>query len=118
MLPHAPFPTIQAMFIQVHPFLNSGQIIAALSSGSVPLLESVDTQCYNYSLPYEFQSAPEVAIAVHDFESEPTKSLFFYVKAVHSQSIATVPFVIRTYWSYTRWTQISFSFIAEDRHDL
>lgn len=68
MLPHALSPTIQVMFIQVYPFQIVGQIIAALNTGSVPLLEGIDTQCYNYSLPYEFQSVPEVAIAVHDFE--------------------------------------------------
>ena len=118
MLPHAPSLTIQVMFIQVHLFQSLGQIIAALNTGSVPLVEAVDTQCYNYSLPYNFQSVPEVAIAVHDFEFEQSNTVSFFIKTLHTDSVSTVPFVIRTYWSYTRWTQISFSFIAEDRHDL
>lgn len=84
MLPHAPFPTIQVMFIQVNLYFNLGQVIAALGGGSVPLLEGVDTQCYNYSLPYHFQSAPEVAIAVHDFESENSNTVFFFIKTLHS----------------------------------
>ena len=29
-----------------------------------------------------------------------------------------IPFAIRTQWHYTRWTKISFSFLAEDREDI
>lgn len=84
VLPPAPFPIIQAQFTQVFILLIIGQVIAALNSGSVPLDEKVDTQCYNYSLPYDFKATPEVAIAIHDFESEHSNTYFFFIKTLHT----------------------------------
>lgn len=59
-----------------------------------------------------------MAIAVHDYESEKSRGIFFFIKPLHSETLSSVSFVIRTQWSYTQWTQITFSFIAEDRNDL
>ena len=44
--------------------------------------------------------------------------MFYFIKPLQTDSKAFVPFVIRTQWAYTRWTRISFSFIAEDRKDF
>jgi len=40
------------------------------------------------------------------------------VKPLHSESLGFVPIVVRTQWHYTQWTQISFTFLAEDRVDI
>ena len=61
---------------------------------------------------------PEVGIAVHDFESEPSRNIFFYIKPVRTDSLSAIPFVVRTPWAYTSWVLIGFSFLAEDRADL
>ena len=55
---------------------------------------------------------------MHDFESRASNDLFFSIKNLDSESLAFVPFLIRTHWKYTSWTQIGFSFIAEDRKDV
>ena len=97
---------------------NSDQIIAAFNGGIIPLYDGEDSQCYNYSLPYAFSTVPEVAIAVHDFESEPSRNIFFFIKPLRTEVTAAIPFVVRTQWTYTAWVHISFSFIAEDRVDI
>lgn len=81
-------------------------------------MQGTDAQCYNYSLPYAFANVPEVAVAVHDFESRATNDLFFAIKPLQSDSLVAVPFLIRTHWRYTFWTKIAFSFLAEDRRDF
>ena len=97
---------------------NSAQIVAALDGGVIPLSDGEDTQCYNYSLPYAFNTVPDVAVAVHSFEAEASNNLFFFIKPIHSESLSFLPFVIRTQWPYTQWNQITFSFLAEDRSDV
>ena len=57
-------------------------------------------------------------LAVHDFEADSSNNLFYYVKPLQTDSLAFIPFVIRTQWAYTRWTKIIFSFLAEDRTDI
>lgn len=37
---------------------------------------------------------------------------------MQTDSVSTVPFLIRTHWRYTFWTKITFSFLAEDRKDF
>ena len=73
-------------------------------------------------LSSEYLKSPLVTnhlkVGVHDFEAEKSTSLFYYIKPLNTDSLAFVPFVIRTQWLYTRWTKISFSFIAEDRVDI
>ena len=86
--------------------------------GLVPLVDDQDVQCYNYSLPYKFARIPQIAIAVHGFESQRSDDLFFAIKPLHSESQSFVPFVIRTHWKYTKWTRLEYSFIAEDRSDV
>jgi hypothetical protein len=44
--------------------------------------------------------------------------VFFYIKPLRTDSLAFLPFVVRTQWAYTHFTKISFSFIAEDRVDF
>lgn len=39
--------------------------------------------------------------------------MFFSIKAVNSDSNGIVPFIVRTHWGYTRWSKITFSFLAE-----
>ena len=46
-------------------------------------------------------------------ESAPSNNLFFSIKALHSDSNTVIPFVVRTQWGYTRWTKISFYYLAE-----
>ena len=92
--------------------------MAALDGGIIPFNNAQDTQCYNYSLPYSFDRVPSIAISVHDFEAEPSNGLYFFIKPIHSESLSFVPIVIRTQWSYTQWTHITFSFLAEDRDDI
>lgn len=59
-----------------------------------------------------------INLAVHDFEADSTNNLFHYIKPLQTDSLAFIPFVIRTQWAYTRWTKIIFSFLAEDRMDI
>lgn len=94
------------------------QVIIALGGGTIPIQDDIDTQCYNYTLPYTFNTAPEVAISVYNFEAEASNNLFFYIKTIRSTSIVTIPFVVRTQSSYTQWNSISFNFLAEDRNDI
>ena len=84
----------------------------------IPINDGQDAQCYNYSLPYAFNTPPDVAISVHSFDADPSNHLFFFIKAIHSDSLSFLPFVVRTQWPYTQWTQISFTFLAEDRNDI
>jgi hypothetical protein len=56
--------------------------------------------------------------AVHDFEARASNDLFFSIKPVQSDSLTSIPFLIRTHWRYTYWTKIAFSFLAEDRRDF
>ena len=97
---------------------NSDQIIAAFNGGIIPLFEEEDSQCYNHTLPYAFKAAPEVAISVHDFESQASRSIFFFIKPLRSESTNSIPFVVRTQWAYTSWVHIGFSFLADDRNDI
>ena len=83
-----------------------------------PLDQHDDYFCYNYSLSYQVARPPEVAISVHDFEVESSNRLYFYIKPLPSRSYSSIPFVIRTQWSYTSWNYITFSFLAEDRTDI
>ena len=46
-------------------------------------------------------------------ESAPSNNLFFSIKALNSDSNGVLPFVVRTQWGYTRWTKITFYFLAE-----
>lgn len=92
--------------------------MAAFNGGIIPIYDGEDSQCYNYTLPYAFQTVPEIAIAVSDFESDPSRNIFFFIKPVRSDSLVGVPFVIRTQWAYTSWVHIGFSFLAEDRADV
>lgn len=95
-----------------YPFKHSDSI--TVSSGSaVRLVSGVDVQCYNYTLTTVFNCTPNVAIAVNDLNSQYSPNIFFSVKAVASDSDSIIPFVIRTQWGYTRWTRITFSFLAE-----
>ena len=55
---------------------------------------------------------------MHEFEAQKTDDLFFAIKPLPSKSLTHVPFVIRTHWKYTNWTKISYTFLAEDRHDV
>jgi len=59
-----------------------------------------------------------VAIAVNNFDSEASNGLYFYIKSLKTSSLISVPFIVRTQWPYTKWNQISFSFVIEDRTDL
>lgn len=45
-------------------------------------------------------------------ESAPSNNLFFSIKAVNSDSFGVIPFVVRTHWGYTKWTKLTFSFLA------
>ena len=56
--------------------------------------------------------------AIHDFEAQQTDDLFFSVKPYKTESLNSVPLLVRTYWKYTSWRKISFSILAEDRHDV
>lgn len=105
--------------------LYSARITVAQQQSLVTLVQGTDTQCYNYSLPYAFATVPEVAVgkfqinaAIHDFESRATSDLFFSIKPTQTDSLVSVPFLIRTHWKYTFWNKIAFSFIAEDRRDF
>lgn len=80
--------------------------------------EGRDLLCYNYSLPYTFANVPEVAVAFHDFDMDASNNIFFYVKPILTQNKGSISFVIRTQWYYTKWNQLTFNFLAEDRHDL
>jgi hypothetical protein len=53
-----------------------------------------------------------VYAAVNHLESGRTNDLFFSIKATPKNGIV-IPFTIRTHWGYTRWSKISFSFLAE-----
>ncbi len=97
---------------------NLDQVIIALGGGTIPIQDGLDTQCYNYSLPYAFNYVPDVAISVFDFEAETSNSLFFFIKTIRSASLGIVPFVVRTQATYTQWNRITFSFLAEDRNDI
>lgn len=97
---------------------NVGTVSAALQGGMQLLQEGLDLQYYNYSLPYAFASAPEVSVAVQDFQMGASNNIFFYVKPILDSSTTSVLFVIRTQWCYTSWIMLSFNFIAEDRHDI
>lgn len=97
---------------------NSAHIIAALDGGLISISDGEDTQCYNYSLPYSFNTVPDVALSVYSFETEPTNNLFFFVKPIRTDSLSFLPFVVRTLWPYTQWNLITFSFLAEDRIDI
>ena len=44
--------------------------------------------------------------------------MFFYIKPGRYNSTTSVPFILRTLWEISRWTQITFNFIAEDRSDI
>lgn len=79
----------------------------------MPLTAGQDIQCYNYTLSVTFNCTPNIAIAVSDLQSQASQHLFFSVKAVSSDNFGVIPFVIRTQWGYSRWTRITFSFIAE-----
>lgn len=46
-------------------------------------------------------------------ESAPSNNLFFSIKALNSDSNGVIPFVVRTHWGYTRWSKISFYYLAE-----
>lgn len=70
--------------------------ITVSSQGQIGLVSGVDIQCYNYVLATPFSSTPGVAIAVNDFESQYSPSLFFFIKAVFSQSNSVIPFIVRT----------------------
>jgi cysteine-rich repeat protein len=50
---------------------------------------------------------------VTHLESKPTNNLFFSIKAVNADNNGVIPFVVRTHWGYTRWTKITFYFLAE-----
>jgi hypothetical protein len=50
---------------------------------------------------------------VNNFQSASSNNLFFSIKAVNSDSNGVIPFIVRTQWGYTRWSRITFSFIAE-----
>lgn len=87
--------------------------ITVSNGGTVPLVTGVDIQCYNYTLTNAFNCTPNIAIAVSGLESQYSSSLFFSIKAVASDSNTVIPFVVRTQWGYTRWTKLTFSFLAE-----
>ena len=44
--------------------------------------------------------------------------MYFYIKPVSTESKSFASFIIRTLWLYTRWTHISFLFLAEDHLDI
>lgn len=48
-------------------FIYSAQIIASLDGGVIPFTDGQDSVCYNYSLPYAFNTVPTVAVSVHSF---------------------------------------------------
>ena len=50
--------------------------------------------------------------------SASSNNLFFSIKAVSSNSNGVIPFIVRTHWGYTRWSRISFSFLAEASSQL
>jgi hypothetical protein len=54
-----------------------------------------------------------IYLAVNNLESQYSPNLFFSVKAVASSNFGTIPFVVRTQWGYSKWTRITFSFLAE-----
>ena len=37
---------------------------------------------------------------------------------MQSDSVTSIPFLVRTHWRYTAWVRIAFSIIAEDRRDF
>ena len=43
---------------------DAARLIVADQRSVVALVPSVDVQCYNYSLPYAFGSAPDVAVGI------------------------------------------------------
>ena len=84
------------------------------------ILSAITIVCLMLSSEYQKCRSVKhnLKVGVHDFEAEKSTSLFYYIKPLHTDSLSFVPFVIRTQWLYTRWTKISFSFIAEDRVDI
>ena len=62
---------------------------------------------------YEFYN-----LAVNNLLSVSGNNLFFSIKALSSDSNGVIPFVVRTQWGYTRWSRISFSFLAEASSQL
>ena len=47
--------------IRYIPF-HSARVIVAQQQSLVALVQGIDVQCYNYSLPYSFTSPPNVAV--------------------------------------------------------
>ena len=91
------------------------RIIISSRNGLIPLTDGIDSQCYNYTLPYTFARVPEIAIGLDDFDSEACDDLFFAVKPIKTESKNLVPLTIRTQWSHTRWSRIAIYLFAEDR---
>lgn len=90
----------------------AGKLTVSSASG-IPLTSGTDIQCYNHTLVTPFDCAPSVAIGVTHLESAPSNNLFFSIKVVNSDSNGVIPFIVRTHWGYTRWSKISFYFLAE-----
>lgn len=44
--------------------------------------------------------------------------MYFYIKTIPSDSYSSIAFLIRTQWTYTKWNQLAFTFLAEDRTDI
>jgi hypothetical protein len=84
------------------------------------LQSGVDIQCYNYTLASTFSRTPNIAIgtstphsAISQLQSQYSPNLFFSIKVAASSNLYTIPFIVRTHWAYTRWSKITFSFVAE-----
>lgn len=80
--------------------------------GVVSITPGIDSLCYNYPLPSPFQERPGVAIAIYNFESNPSQDLFFSIQTTRSDTLTSLSFLIRTQWKYTTWSLFKMTFFA------
>ena len=50
--------------------------------------------------------------------SKPSNDIFLAVKHLESDSLTSIPFLIRAYSEHTAWSRIVFTFLAEDKLDV
>ena len=96
-------------------------------------ITSKDTYCYSYSLERSFQNHPSVAVALNQFQSQPTNNLFLSIKylpssqcsigssqslVVDTASLTSISFSVNLYQQYTKWTMVDFYFLAEDKQEI
>jgi hypothetical protein len=86
------------------------------SSGNIPIT-SQDSYCYTVTLPKRFAKAPNVAVALNKFSSQPTNNFYLSIKPLpdltnrgvqNPQSLTTISFSVNLYQQYSKWTLIEF----------